>query len=93
MARRRCSLLTASNRHAENGRGGGGMNILPGAESCQHGLIVRHMRHDAQLDLGIIHREQEIALIGDECLAHLAANFGADGDILQIRVGGGDAAR
>jgi hypothetical protein len=38
------------------------MDILPGAERGQHGFILGHVGDDAQFDLGVIHREQDIVL-------------------------------
>ncbi len=68
--------------HAVNGCRGGGMDILPGAEGSQHRLVLRHVGHDAQLDLGIIHREQHVSGAGNKASPHLAADLGADGDVL-----------
>ncbi len=50
------------------------------------------MRQDAQLDLRVIGGEQRPAGLGDERGANLAAQLGAHGDVLQIGVGGAEAA-
>ena len=52
----------------------GRVNVLPGAESRQHGFIFSHVGRDAQLDLGIVHRKQQAARRGHKSLAHLVAN-------------------
>ena len=49
------------------------------------------MGEQAQFDLGIIGRQQNLARIGDERLADLAAFLGAHRDVLQVRVGGREA--
>ena len=66
------------------------MDVLPGAEGRQHALVVGHVRHDAQLDLRVVHREQHVPRRGDEALADAAPLLGADGDVLQVRVGRGE---
>ena len=46
----------------------------------------RQVRHDAQLDLRVVGRQQHVALGRDERLAD-AASFGrADRDVLQVRI-------
>ena len=44
------------------------------------------MREDAQLDLRVVGRDQPIAGLGDEGAADLAANLGADRDVLEVRI-------
>ena len=48
---------------------------------------VGDMGQDAQLDLAVIERHQQIARLGNERLADAAAFFGADRNILQVRIG------
>jgi len=49
------------------------------------------MRQDAQFDLGIVQGDQNLACGCDESLADAATLFAADGDVLQIGVGRGQA--
>ncbi len=64
------------------------MNVLAAAVGLHQQLVSGEMRQQPQLDLRIIGREQHVARLGDECGANLAAKFGADGNILQIGIGG-----
>ena len=72
-----------------DGGSGGGVNVLPGAEGGQHGLIFRHVCNDTQFDLGVIDREQDGAFRSDEAIANAATFLGADGNVLEIGIGGG----
>ena len=55
------------------------------------GRNIRDMGEDAQLDLGIVERDERLALIGHERLTDAAAFLGADRDVLQVRVRRGQA--
>ena len=48
---------------------------------------VGHVRGDAKLDLAVVGAHQHMAGLGDEGVADLAADLGADRDVLQIGVG------
>ena len=50
------------------------------------------MGHEAELDLRVVGGHEQVAGRGDEGGANLAAERGADGDVLQVGVGGGEAA-
>ncbi len=50
------------------------------------------MGHEAQLDLRVVGGHEQVAGRGDEGGADLAAERGADGDVLQVGVGGREAA-
>jgi len=52
---------------------------------------VGDMRENPQLDLAVVGRDQQVAGLGDEGFANAAALLGAHRDILQVRVGRGDA--
>ena len=72
--------------------GGEGVDVLSAAEGFdQHGIL-GEMGQEAQLDLRVVGGEQQAAGRGDEGGANLAAELGADGNILQIRIGGAEAA-
>ena len=47
---------------------------------------VGHVRGNAQLDLAVVRAHQHVAGLGDEGVADLAAELGADRDVLQVRV-------
>ena len=69
------------------------MDVLPGVEAVDHGLVPGHAGQQPQLDLGVVRVHQHPARRGHEHLAQLGPQLGADGDVLQIRLGGGQAAR
>jgi hypothetical protein len=43
---------------------------------------------DAQLDLRVVGADELVTGLGDEARADLAAELGADRDVLKVRVGG-----
>jgi hypothetical protein len=71
----------------ENFERGTGVNVLAGAKSVQQHRILRQMREDAQLDLRVIRAHEHVAGGRDERLTDLASELGANGNVLQIRVG------
>ena len=77
--------------HVENLAGSAGMHILPGAEGLHQRRVAGEMGHQPQFDLAVIRIQQYPALPGQEGPADLLSLLGADGDILQIRFGGGNA--
>ena len=54
--------------------------------------IAAEVRQQAQLDLRVVGGEQLRAGRGGECGANLAAQLGADGNVLQIGIDGGEPA-
>ncbi|CRI63432.1 hypothetical protein THIOKS11320081 [Thiocapsa sp. KS1] len=77
---------------AEDLGGGRAMDIEPAREGREQTLVAREMRHDPQLDLRVVGGEQEVSRLGDEGAADPATLVGADRDVLQIRVAGGEPA-
>ena len=77
-------------RDAEHLGRGQGVNVDPVAEGLLQLGDIRDMGQDAQLDLAVIEADQPHARPGDEGLADAAALFGAHGDVLKVRVGGGE---
>ena len=71
------------------------MNVAVVAEGLDQVLIAAEMGEKPQLDLGIVAGEDAVMLrVGrHEGGTDLFADFGADGDILQIRVAGTQAGR
>ncbi len=88
------SLVVADllQRHAEHLGSGGAVHVEVVLESVQQTGILRQMSHDAQLDLRVVGREQLVARRRDEGLANTPALSGADRDVLQVRVAGGQPA-
>ena len=62
------------------------MDVLSSTKGVQHGHIIRHVRHNAQLNLGIVQRDEYIARIGDKAAPDSPAQVGAGGNVLQVRV-------
>ena len=67
------------------------MNVLSAEEGVDEILIAGEMRHDAQLYLRVVGGKEELALIGNKSLAHLFALSIPHGNVLQIRIGRGEA--
>ncbi len=70
------------------------MDVEARVEGVQHVLVLGQRGDDAELNLRVVRRQQQVVVVaGHEGAAYLAAPFGADGDVLQVGVGGGEAAR
>ena len=67
------------------------MDVFAAAEGVDQGRVLREVGEDAQLDLAVVGGQQQVAGLGHEGLADAPALGGADGDVLQVRVGGRDA--
>ena len=67
--------------------GRGPVDIHPFAEGRDQVLVAAEVGHDAQLNLRIVGRNDDtVRRTGHEGFADFAAAFGADGDVLQVRV-------
>ena len=77
-------------RYAEDLGGGEGVDILSGAEAVDHGLVPGHVGQQAQLDLGVVGVHQHLSGGCGEHLPQLRPQLGADGDVLQIGLGGAE---
>ena len=77
---------------AEDLGGGEGVDVLAGAVGVEQQRVLREVGHEAELDLRVVGGHEQVAGGGDEGGADLAAEGGADGDVLQVGVGGGEAA-
>ena len=58
----------------------------PGAVGLDQQLVAGEVRQQPQLDLRVVGGEQNVAGLGDEGGANLAAQLGADGNVLQIGI-------
>ena len=71
--------------------GGGAVDVRPALEGVLHGLVAGDVRQNAQLDLAVIGVHQRAAAVRHKVTPQPAAQLGADGDVLQIGLGGADA--
>ena len=61
--------------------GGGGVDVFVVEEGLDHGLVLGDVGEDAELDLGVVGGEEDVALLlGYEGFANELAALGADGD-------------
>ena len=67
------------------------MDVRTVQKRLLHVLVARDVREDAQLDLRVVGVHQRLARARHKIAAQTAAQLGADGDVLQVRLGGGDA--
>ena len=80
-------------RNAVDLRRGGGMDVVSVAEGLHEVSVLAEVRHDAELDLRVVRGDDDaLRRARDERLADLLAAFGADGDVLQVRIRAGQAA-
>ena len=70
------------------------MDVGAVREGGEHGLVSAHRSHDAQLDLRVVGRDEHVVLVArhDGGANELAA-VGADRNVLQIGIGGGETSR
>src|ERR1039458_9572043 len=85
-------LVELGDGDAEDFGSGEGVDVLAGAVGVEQQRVLREVGHQAQLDLRVVGGHEQVAGCGDEGGANLAAKRGADGDVLQGGVGGGEAA-
>ena len=73
--------------HIEDLSRGEVMDVLMLVERGAHRLVTRKMRHEPQLDLAVIGRDQH-AVLGrsDEGAPHLPAQIAAHRDVLKVRI-------
>ena len=80
-------------RHAEDDRRRLAVNVPALLEGRDERRVARQMGQEAQLDLGIVGRDQHRAGRGDEGTANGLAARRAHGDVLQVRVRGRQPSR
>src|SRR5205814_5811760 len=69
------------------------VQVLVGEKAVAQNGMTRDVRQDSKLDLTVVGAEQLPTDAGDERFADLRPDARADGDVLQIRVDGGEATR
>ncbi len=79
--------------HAERPGRDKGVQVLAGAERLDQPLVAGQVRHDPHLDLAVVGGHQHaVGGTDHERLPDPPALVGADGDVLQVGVGGGQPA-
>src|SRR5699024_6403297 len=71
---------------------GAAVAVLAVAEGRSHMLVPGDVGQDAQLDLAVVGVHKDTPRLCDEEAPQLAAQLGADGDVLQVGVVRGEAA-
>ncbi len=72
--------------------GGEGVDVLAGGVGVEEEGVGGEVGHEAEFDLGVVGRHEDVAGGAGEGGADFAAGGGADGDVLEVGVGGGEAA-
>ncbi len=67
------------------------VDVVAAREGRGQRLVARQVRQHAQLDLRVVGRDEHVAGLGDEGAADLAAERGADRDVLQVRIAAAQA--
>ena len=65
----------------------------PRAERLDQRLVARQVGEHAQLDLRVVRRDQDVTRFGDERAPDLAAELGADRDVLQVGIAAAQPSR
>ena len=78
---------------AEDLRRRGAVDVLAAAERLDERRVAREVGEEAQLDLRVVGRDEEAPRRGDEGLPDRAPRLGPHGDVLEVRVVRGEAAR
>ena len=78
---------------AEDLEGGAVVDVVAADERLDEGRVLREVGEHPQLDLRVVGRDEGAAVAGHERPPDLAAEGGADGDVLQVRVAAAEPAR
>ena len=81
-ALRRASFISSRVFALKTARGRARVDVFVLSEGFEHHLVSGDVRQQAQLDLRIVGREQNVPVGGDERAADAAAHLGADRDVL-----------
>ena len=74
-------------RHAEDFARGQGVDVVPGLEGALQFGDIGDIGGEAQFDLAVIGRQQQMPGLGDKGAADLAPLLGADRDVLDVGLG------
>lgn len=69
----------------------GSVDVVAEAEVLDEAFVAAQVCHDAELHLRVVGREEELPGFGAEGFANLAPGSRAHGNILQVRLGAGEA--
>ena len=86
LAERRWSAVTVSSVAPKTSAAVAWWMSLSLAKALQQAFVLREVRHDAQLDLRIVRRQQHVALGRDECLTDAPPLGRAYRDVLQVGI-------
>ena len=92
LARSRSVARQLLGRPAQHLGGRGAVHVLPAPERLGQHRLAGQVGEDAQLDLRVVGRQQPHPVGRDEGAPDLLAELRAHGDVLQVRVGAGEAA-
>src|SRR6266436_2649744 len=74
-------------RNAKNLGGCEGMDVVSAAKGFDQQRVFRIVGEQAELNLRVVRGQQDVAGLGGEGSTDLTAKFGANGNVLQVRVG------
>jgi len=69
------------------------VDVVASGEGPDEDRVLREVREDARLDLVVVGREEERAGLRHEGFADADPPFSLDRDVLEVRLGGGEATR
>ena len=78
-------------RFVEDACSRGRMNVFSGVEVLNHLLVAAEMRHDAQLDLRVVGREENAARLRHKGFSDFATVVATHRNVLQVRIARGEA--
>ncbi len=79
-------------RNAVQFGGDEAVDVAVGGEGFDEGLFTAIVSEHAQFDLRVIGGDQDVFRLGDERPANFASDVGFDWNVLQVGIGGGEAA-
>ncbi|KAF5043674.1 hypothetical protein DSECCO2_499790 [anaerobic digester metagenome] len=69
------------------------MDVVARGKGVQEGRVAGHVRQDPEFDLGVVRGHEHLARRGHEAGPHARPEAAADGDVLQVGIAAGQAAR
>src|SRR5882724_5749097 len=68
------------------------MNVFPILKRLEHYRVLRNVREQAQLELGVVRRNDLVSFFSDERAPDAAPQLGANGNVLQVGLAGRETA-